>query len=242
MCAALFDADKIGERVYSYLSRYRQNDGSARLLKDIRVRLPNTLVFGGVIRDMAFGRVRDFNSDIDLVSLATRSEIFSAIKSFEPEINKFGGFRFSFGLRLFDIWSFEDTWAFRAGLVRPTSEEDLCKTTFFNVDAVYQRLGSAKLICDESYLENLKNKVLDINLSENPSPAKIASRAIWLSWNLNLALTTQLQDYVLENASAQLWSQTLSRAILRRLEVHRLMSNDQPFFCSKEGFAARNLL
>lgn len=240
MHSALFDAGKVGERVYSYLCRYRQNDGSAQLLRDIRAKLPNTLVFGGLIRDMAFGRARDFNSDIDLVSLATRSEIFSAIKDFEPELNKFGGFRFSFGLRLFDIWSFEDTWAFKEGLVRPKSEEDLCKTTFFNVDAVFQRLGSAKLICDNSYFWNLKNKILDINLSENPAPKKIAARAIWLSWNLNLALSDRLQDYVLEHAPNQLWDQTLSRAILRRLEVHRIMSRNQPFFCSREGFAERS--
>ncbi|WP_338617198.1 hypothetical protein [Achromobacter sp. E1] len=234
MTATIFERNRIGGRVYSYLSRPRKQDASAALIKLIRDILPGTLVFGGMIRDMAFGSARDFDSDIDLVSLATRSEILRAVKEFEPQANKFGGFRFVHKGRLFDIWAFEDTWAFKEGLVRAGAEQDLCKTTFFNVDAVYQKLGSSKLVCEDSYLKNLHLRILDINLAENPSPEKIASRAIWLSWNLELALSVRLQDYVLQHASKGLWSQTLSRAILRKLERHRLLNENALFAPSSQ--------
>lgn len=212
------DANKIGVRVASYLFRRRQKDPSADFLTMMMRRLPDTMVFGGMIRDMALGKVRKFNSDIDLVSFSSRVEISKAIAGFNPSPNKFGGFRFGFEGRIFDIWSFEDTWAFRAGLVKGDAPNDLCKTTFFNLDAICQPLGSRGVICGESYLSDLNNRILEINLMDNPAPHKAAARAIRLAWEHELFLSVKLQEFILENSPDVLWRQYFSRSLLKKIE------------------------
>ncbi|MGZ4968595.1 MAG: hypothetical protein ACXV8O_02605 [Methylobacter sp.] len=222
-------SSKVGIRIHRYL--FKKNNARKNtylFIQQLSKSLPETVVFGGMIRDFSLTSGRNFNSDIDLVSMADRESILSAIRCYNPVHNKFGGFRFAVGRQLFDIWSYQDTWAFRERLVTPTSIEDLCSTTFFNMDAAYQPLKSKKIICSPKYIESLESQTLDINLEENPAPEKIAARAIYMSINKDLKVSPRLQAYILKNAKNSLWRSHAS--YLRHMAKHRENHEDLNFY------------
>jgi hypothetical protein len=199
------------------------------LINTLAQALPETVVFGGMIRDISLCPARKFNSDIDLVSMADRKSIFSVIRRYNPKLNKFGGFRFTVGYQLFDIWSYQDTWAFREGLVKATAFEDLCATTFFNMDAACQPLKSRRIIASVDYFESLRNRILDINLEANPAPDKIAIRAIRMSIERDLKVSSRLQTFVLRNANNTLWKTTFTGSFLKLMAKHYEKNMGIPF-------------
>jgi len=165
------------------------------LIKD----LPDTMIFGGMLRDFALKNGRRFVSDIDLVSMASRSEIHSAIAQFGPESNKFGGFRFSVRKTLFDIWAFEDTWAFRQGFAEGKAVEDLLKTTFFNVDAAAYNLSSGKFYYAAGWVSAIEHRILDINLPQNPSIESMMLRAIKMACGKEFGIGSGLAKFLIEH-------------------------------------------
>lgn len=168
-------------------------------LDSIVAQLPETVIFGGMLRDFALGRARVFSSDIDLVSLAGRDEIAKAVACFSPTTNKFGGFRFSKDRQVFDIWAFEDTWAFRQRLVDGQELSDLLKTTFFNVDASAYSLTNGRYIYSPVWEEGIKSRILEINLAENPSPDRMYFRAIKLACEKDFSVGPELTKFLLKN-------------------------------------------
>lgn len=224
---------RIGNRVYQYLNGKRATRTNAQdLICRLSQSLPETVVFGGMIRDFSLGLARDFNSDIDLVSMADGASILSVIRQYNPETNKFGGFRFAVGHQLFDIWSFQDTWAFREGLVEAESIESLCATTFFNMDAAYQPLKSKKIISSVNYLDSMINRTLDINLESNPAPEKVAARAIHMAIKKDVKISPRLQLFILQNVNNTFWRNELTRSFLKLMATHIEKYDDLPFsFC-----------
>jgi len=128
-------------------------------------------IFGGMLRDLAISGSAGFKSDVDLVIKIENKNLLEEILSeYSLEKNKFGGFRVSLGIWKVDLWDFNDTWAFKEGYVEGNSIKDLCKTTFFNWDAIAYQLETGTVYSNEGYIESIHSKVLDINLEPNPSP------------------------------------------------------------------------
>lgn len=220
----------IGKRIHRYLfdggiSRQATRDTVSHLAEN----LPGTVVFGGMVRDLGLASARTFNSDIDLVSLANRAEILAAIRHYNPVVNKFGGFRFVAGKQMFDIWSFEDTWAFKQGLVAPKTLQDLCLTTFFNLDGAFHPLKSNEVYGTSDFIASLHGRILDINLQENPSPQNMAARAINLAISRDLAISLRLLNFVLSNAASALWRDGPSRVFLELAKKYCEGQSDAPF-------------
>jgi hypothetical protein len=167
----------------------------------ISEKLPETVIFGGMVREFALGNARNFSSDIDLVTLASQAEIYQVIKSFSPVKNKYGGFRFIVNKRIYDIWAFEDTWAFREGLLKGNTFSDLFDTTFFNLDSALFHLGRKKCYLSNFYQLSLESKLLEINLEENPFPERMAERAILMAIEKQLFIGPLLASYLLKNKS-----------------------------------------
>jgi hypothetical protein len=80
---------KVKASVTEYIKR-NSADGVAlkSTLDRLADRLPETLIFGGMLRDFALGGARDFSSDVDLVSFANYADIFKAIREFSPVLKK----------------------------------------------------------------------------------------------------------------------------------------------------------
>ncbi|MEI7842805.1 MAG: hypothetical protein WCI39_07215 [Gallionellaceae bacterium] len=223
-------SNNVGKRVFRYLhTQTPSRVGVPEFIDGISRDIPSTVVFGGMIRDFSLGTARSFNSDIDLVSMADRADILAVIRKHNPVMNKFGGYRFAVGRQLFDIWSFQDTWAVREGLVKADTFEDLCLTTFFNLDGVCQPLTSSKIISAQDYFYLAQDRTLDVQLNENPAPEKIASRAIRMLINSTMKASPQLQLYILKNARKDLWRSALSSSVLRHLARHQNEHPDLPY-------------
>lgn len=221
----------VGDRVHRFLYNSKAREPHVQiLLMQIANALPETVVFGGMLRDFGLSSACEFNSDIDLVTMADKNEILSLIRPFSPTLNKFGGFRFFAGKQMFDIWAFHDTWAFRENLVCGDSFFNLCKTTFFNVDAACQQLGTREVISDDSFFPSITNRVLDINLESNPTPKKIAERTIRLAIKYEMEISPKLQQFVLTNVEKRLWNFGPTKSFLKLLVVHMNKHGEQvPF-------------
>jgi hypothetical protein len=228
------DSKRVAKSVNRYLGHQsRERDELRRTLEQIASRLEETVIFGGMIREFALGNTRSFKSDIDIVSRSTAAEIFAAIKDFCPSVNKFGGYRFAVGTQLFDIWSFDDTWAFKTGLVEGSSLQDIFKTTFFNLDAAVFHVGKRKLLCSESYIDALRSRVLDLNLQENPCPSGMVRRAIRLAIGNELVVTPRLGEYILKNIDTGVLDD-VSNAYVKDLKTFLSEGSDENFSFSPQ--------
>lgn len=195
-----FSAVDPRSNIREYLNRKTAPRAAIRETLDFLVKnLPNTMIFGGMLRDFALKNGRRFVSDIDLVSMASRTDIHSAIAQFSPESNKFGGFRFSVRKTLFDIWAFEDTWAFRQGFVEGKTVENLLQTTFFNVDAAAYNLSNGKFYCMDKWANAIEERVLDINLPQNPSVDSMMGRAIKMACGKEFGIGSDLAKFLIEH-------------------------------------------
>jgi hypothetical protein len=203
---------RLQKNVQGYLARPAIGRAGLKMtINEISENLPNTVIFGGMIRDFALGIARKFSSDIDFVSMSSRDSIFKAISHHSPTMNKFGGFRFVIGKQQFDIWSFSDTWAFREGHALGENFSDLLKTTFFNLDAAYYHLSETKITFASDYEKFIEERLLDINLAPNPRPSSIAHRALSLALTRQLGITRALAFFILENINLSdlTWAETV---------------------------------
>jgi len=135
-------------------------------------------ILGGMIRDVALAGIEGFNSDIDLViemvePLAENDQFETVLGEYglthKAEKNKFGGYRICLDKWKLDIWRAQDTWAIKQGLVQYNGLESLCRTTFFNWDAVLFSLGNGKLYMPEDYMQTINARFLDFNLLKCPN-------------------------------------------------------------------------
>lgn len=188
-------------------------------LKEIALLLPETVIFGGMIREFALGNARGFFSDIDLVTLSPRKELSDAVAKFAPVVNKFDGFRFVANAHRFDIWSLPDTWAFRQGIVTGSTFDDLLNTTFFNVDAAIFHLSTRELNFLNGYETWIQERVLDINLSENFRPENMIRRVMSLVIYRQMGLTNKLGDYVVKNYPGVFCS-PIESLVLSQIKFH----------------------
>lgn len=195
---------KLRSSVRKYLEYQNAERAALKLTLDkILTELPNTVIFGGMLRDFALGKARKFDSDIDLVAFATQQEIANVISEFWPTKNKFGGFRFSKEKHVFDIWAFEDTWAFKAGFVDGKKFPDLLKTTFFDIDSFAYNPVTHKCYYSDVWVKAVESKTLNINLPHNPSPQNMIRRAVRLCCSQDLGIGKELAEYIVLNMRLQ---------------------------------------
>lgn len=213
-------AINLRKRIMRYLSsRIERRDVLRQFLQTITIELTDSVIFGGMIRDFGLGYARSFRSDIDIVTTSNAEEIYRLIKSSNPVRNKFGGFRFSAAGRLFDIWSFSDTWAIKEGVIKGDRIEDLCKTTFFTLDAAIFRLKDSSLMTAPKYEEQISLRILDINLVNHPFPDRVARRAIHIATAKNLSMTPALCEFIVRSIAPRR-GDVLDRQLFTRLQQH----------------------
>lgn len=127
-------------------------------------------LFGGVLRDLALLGKRGFNSDIDVVVEGDWLQFTSYLDSLQASKNKFGGYRLWIDSVPIDIWNAQDTWAIKNELVSYNGIASLTETTVLNWDAILMNWRTRNFIFREGYFEQLKSRVLDIVLEDNPNP------------------------------------------------------------------------
>jgi len=190
----------VKDKVSDFLSRKsRDREVLQYVLRELTEQLPETAIFGGMLREFGLGHVRGFSSDVDLVTAASAQEIGKAVSKFSPLRNKFGGYRFVTGKWRFDIWTLDQTWAIKQGYVEGRSMSDLVNTTFFNVDAAIFYLSNKELLLSHCYADGVNRRLLDINLLINPAPFNMAVKAIKLAMQKNLSISARLNSFILSH-------------------------------------------
>lgn len=208
----------IGDKIVRYLNSRPVVHGLPAFLAAFWNRLPESAIFGGLIRDFGLDADNRFESDIDIVSSASAQEIAGALRGIDIHLNRYGGYRFFVGRRLFDVWSLQDTWAVRVGLVRATELADLRRTTFFNLDAVLLDFREKSVTAYDAFEDDISCRFLDINLLEHPDPKAMAQRAIKMALGKNLALSHRLVEFIVSQVhESRIGSMRLSTDVTQRL-------------------------
>ena len=165
----------LAKKVRYFLVREQKKDASLLRLLDELPSISPAYLFGGAIRDIAlFGNRCPFKSDIDIVCDCQESQLRIFLEGFcvkEPlRENRFGGFRIKTETRSIDIWSAENTWAFKQGILAYKGIHSLLETTITNWESILFPLHGGPLIYREGYFEDILRGYLDIVLVENPNP------------------------------------------------------------------------
>lgn len=165
-----------------------------------------TVIIGGLPRDIARKGWQGFSSDIDLVVQPTDYERYkSVMEEIGAVRNRFGGYGMTTGGWRVDAWALSDTWAREAGYRRVNEFEDLLDCTFFDSDAVLYDVTARRVIARGDYFERLSNRILDINLAENPNVLGSALRTLRRALAWDVRLSSKLADYVLSAVSVHGW-------------------------------------
>ena len=135
-------------------------------------------LFGGVLRDLALSGRKGFTSDIDIVvDDDDWTHLVEYLRSRGVTQNRFGGFRLKVNKWPIDIWTARETWAVREGLVEYHGIESLTETTILNWDAILLNWRTKRIICNPDYFRQIRGRVMDVVLTENPNPLGAAVRA-----------------------------------------------------------------
>lgn len=215
----------IPSKIANHINGQAGNSALAAILDDYWARIPNSAIFGGMIRD--FGLSAPFRSDIDIVSDAPAEAVWQAVAKYRPCRNKYGGLRFEVHGQKFDVWSLHDTWAIRNGYVEAESLHDLIHTTFFNLDAAIYLYGDGQLQALASYRQFLADRLLDINLAHHPEPTAMAKRAVQMALSKGLSLSPRLSEFVARNYRP--YGSELAEHFMGRLREHLTKFANQEF-------------
>lgn len=161
-------------------------------------KLGEVVIIGGMLRDLALGSSSLFKSDVDfVVDPFDQAEFDKFVIANCGKINRFGGYSILAKYWKVDVWSLRQTWAHRAGHVQVQRFENLLETTFFNCDAIIFDVNKGKLIFRECYFEQLRDRILEINLCHNPNPLGNGVRALRYAYTNGFRFGESLARHVL---------------------------------------------
>jgi len=199
----------------------QQGGRPAALLEVIRVvrqRGLTVFAFGGIPRGVLHHGRYYQPRDLDLVFDDQHFEFFESI--FERLIqrrNSYGGLRLRIQNMSVDAWPLSATWAFRSGILEEPSFEKLPFTTFLNADGVVIELsadkGRSRRIYEAGFFSAWNNRVLDINLRDNPFPAVCVARSLCISRRFGFRLSHSLATYLVEMLSTRPMTELLETQV-----------------------------
>src|SRR5205085_9278011 len=126
---------------------------------------------------------RAFKSDVDFViDPVSLVEFDRSLQAAGGRTNRFGGYSLSLGVWKADVWALPRTWAAVAGHRPVRRFEDLRGITYFNWDAVIYTLDDHRIIASERYFDDVRERILEVNLAPNPNRLGNALRALRYAW------------------------------------------------------------
>lgn len=161
----------------------------------------DAFLVGGYLRD---GLEKKEGRDLDVILTCSSEELHDALDSnyLSYSQNHFGGFKVLLQKDI-DIWTMDNNWAFRSGLVKLGKDvlKSLALGCFYNYDALVLNLRSGEFNV-KFYEEFIKTNVLDIVVSdsryivENPSYYANFVRALFIKEKTKCTFSERLQEYL----------------------------------------------
>ncbi len=187
-------------KVNYFLSSPKLGRPEVKNLLDQLQGLGDVGIFGGMLRDLSLLGNEGFDSDIDLVvDAGNEGELDALLRPYRPTQNKFGGYRLKLSRWAVDIWLLKSTWAFKKGYVEDSTFADLCKTTFFDWDGIVYKVGDGTILTVDGYFDHINEKLLDINLENNPNPMGNIVKAFRYREKYGAGFSNRLAKYIYEN-------------------------------------------
>lgn len=158
-------------------------------------------LIGGYFRDGLYGKE---GRDIDIIFSCSTDELKDAIESnyLLYSQNHFKGFKLLLEKDI-DIWSIDNNWAFRTGLVtrKKNTLKSLALGCFYNYDALVLNLRTGEYNID--FFDQFRStKVLDIVVQkskyivDNPSFYANFVRAFYIKEKTECSFSARLQEYL----------------------------------------------
>ena len=172
---------------------------------------------GGTIRDVVLGpRIVGSHAyyprDIDILLIGvSHADVKRRFGKLCVRETRFGGAHLvdkkPGGLEvLFDVWTLEDTWAFKTkATLAPVAIQFFPQTPFLNLDTAVIELqtqrGKARRFYENDFIDGINQRRIEINLEENPYPAICMVRALIMAAKLQFGIGPKLLDFALRQAS-----------------------------------------
>jgi hypothetical protein len=193
--------DVLRFRVRQFLKAQKWGIELQNTLERFETEQCHAYIVGGFLRELMLCGPAARPRDIDIVFAGTSAEKveFFFWNNKEGRVrNRFGGLRFNFGGCPFDVWSLEDTWAFRNKRIYQAEISTFPQTTFLNVDAIAFKLKNdcEDEIFSNGFFEGISTRTLEINLEENPFPETCVVRSLMMAWMLDFAIGPKLAGYL----------------------------------------------
>lgn len=243
--------EQLRKRLGRFLdSKIYARDEIGGLIREIEP-LGSVLIFGGMLRDLSLLGIAGFASDVDLVVRTNDAEGLDRIlATYRSEKNRFGGYRIQLEKWQVDLWTFESTWAFKEELVIPKGRRDLCKTTFFDWDAIAFDVSDAKFFSVDGYIERINSQIIDINFESNPNPLGNVVKAFRFrekydaQWSNRLSRyifafmqnlsSVKINEYEKRSHDSKYLEEASLRSLIVALEEHQKISPLFPFQFEKQ--------
>ncbi|MEM6814168.1 MAG: hypothetical protein AAF600_07195 [Bacteroidota bacterium] len=157
-------------------------------------------LFGGFPKDIYFKKYKAIPRDIDLVVLQNNlNGLLDEFKDYRIEKSRFGGIKIKYEGIDVDIWPLAKTWAFENGNIPLSNVDSLSKTTFLNIESIaielYPKENTRKIVTD-GFLDATKEKVLELNLQDNPFPELNIARALYSAKRLKYTFGPKLMEFI----------------------------------------------
>ena len=159
----------LNQEIYSYLLQYPP----ALEMYDMLEKTGNIYLIGGILREYKDkGEIQKIR-DIDIIIEVTVESYWQELlKKYQPNKNKFGGYKLSCSGLIVDIWELKETWAYRNKLIPCNSTDYLKKlpdTVFLNIDAIIYDL-KRNIWYDEKYQQAMQSKIIGIPINPAAFP------------------------------------------------------------------------
>ncbi|WP_148266073.1 hypothetical protein [Pseudovibrio sp. FO-BEG1] len=198
-------------------------------------------IVGGMLRDITLAGNRAFSSDIDLVINPKDPEEFHDLaRQLKGKRNRFGGYAFDTGIWSVEVWSLPETWAHIHQHSCIETFDDLRKATFFDCDAIIYNIENKELYVSDDYFQRLSDRVINVNLEQNPNIIGNIVRAFRYAYNKDMRWERDLSLFIAESFNRVSWTDLLGyeRRSFRTNYISSISQAD--FFLNIENYLASN--
>ncbi|EAA2244822.1 hypothetical protein J8O29_002402 [Salmonella enterica] len=213
------DEDLLKRRIKYFIKSGRGGRQSETALINALSQHAHLYVFGGLIRDISLYTAHQFRSDIDLVFAGSKEHLQKVLYDYGLQKvikNKFGGFRVKDFTVDIDIWSFEETWAFKHHFIIQKDIESLLNTTLMTWDSVLYDIQNNRLITKDSWLTDLHTGRLDLVLEQTPDVNGALIRILRTIYGKNVCIVGEKLCQFLISSLSKFSNQDLLRYELDR--------------------------
>jgi hypothetical protein len=187
----MYENTYIRKSVFNHLRKIREDCPSFDEVYSELSKAPQLVLFGGAVRDILDGNIP---RDYDFVVNCPSSSIERLLSGFDYGKNSFGGYKVDLPSVEIDVWSLEDTWAFRNKYF-DAEIKNLKNSVFLNIDSILIELKDGNVYSD-GYIDALSKNTLEIVFEENPLPTLCVLRALIFKHKKNMHISPSLNRYI----------------------------------------------